>query len=50
MEKYFEIHDKNLPDKYPDIKVLKELEPTRVEYYGYFGKCPESNAFAVIKD
>ncbi len=50
MDKYFEIQDKDLMDKYPDIKVLKELEPTRVAYYCYFGKNPEKGAFAVMKD
>ncbi len=50
MDKYFEIKDKSLLDKYPDIKVLKEIEPVRVAYYCYFGKNPESNAFAVMRD
>ena len=50
MDKYFEIQDKDLLEKYPDIKVLKELEPTRVAYYCYFGKNPESNAFSVMRD
>jgi len=50
MDKYFEIQDKSLVEKYPDIKVLKELKPVRVAYYCYVGKNPEDNAFAVIKE
>ncbi|MHB8064530.1 MAG: AraC family transcriptional regulator, partial [Ruminiclostridium sp.] len=50
LEKYFESQDKKLLEKYPDIKVLKELEPIRVAYYSYFGKNPENNAFEVMKD
>lgn len=50
MDKYFDIQDKDLLKKYPDIKVLKKLEPVRVAYYCYYGKCPETNAFAVMKD
>jgi len=50
MDKYFEIQDKKLLEKYPDIKVLKKLEAIRVAYYCYFGKSPESNAFAVMRD
>lgn len=48
MEKYFEIQDKELLNKYPDIKVLKKLEPMKVAYYNYFGINPEHNAFKVI--
>jgi hypothetical protein len=50
MDKYFEVQDKKLLNKYPDIKVLKQLEPFRVAYYCYFGKSPESNAFTVMRD
>lgn len=49
MDNYFEIQDKKLLEKYPDIKVLKKLEPMRVAYYCYYGKDPETNAFAVMK-
>lgn len=48
MDKYFDIQDKELLEKYPDIKVLKELEPIRVAYYCYNGKEPETRAFAVM--
>jgi len=37
MEKYFEIQDKNLLKKYPNIRVLKELKPTKVAYYKLMG-------------
>ncbi len=50
MDKYFDIQDNELLEKYPDIKVLKELEPMRAAYYCYYGKHPESHAFAVMKD
>lgn len=50
MDKYFEIQDKELLEKYPDIKVLKKLEPVRVAYYCYFGKDPETNAFSAVAD
>lgn len=50
MDKYFYIQDKELLHKYPDIKVLKEMEPIKVAYYCYFGKEPENHAFEVIVD
>jgi AraC family transcriptional regulator len=50
MDKYFDIQDSELLEKYPDIKVLKELEPMRVAYYCYYGKEPENHAFDVIID
>jgi AraC-like DNA-binding protein len=50
MEKYFDIQDSELLEKYPDIKVLKELKPCRVAYYCYYGREPESGAFSVISD
>ena len=48
LDKYFTVQDQTLLDKYPDIKVLKQLEPVRVAYYRYYGKNPESGAFRVI--
>lgn len=48
MDKYFDIQDSKLLEKYPDIKVLKELEPMRVAYYCYYGRDPEGNAFDTI--
>lgn len=48
MDKFFEIQDRKLLDKYPDIKVLKELQPVRVAYYCYFGSDPETKAFEVM--
>ena len=50
MEKYFDIQDNKLIEKYPDIKVLKELEPTRVAYFCYYGKEPEHHAFNVLAE
>lgn len=50
LDKYFDIQDKELLEKYPDIKVLKELPAMKVAYYCYFGKGPESKAWEVISD
>lgn len=50
LEKYYDVQDGELLDKYPDIKVLKELKPFRVAYYCYYGLEPESGAFAVMSD
>lgn len=50
LDKYFDIQDKDLLEKYPDIKVLKELKPFRVAYYCYFGKEPETRAFSVMSN
>ena len=50
MDKYFEVQDKEMLEKYPDIKVLKELQPMRVAYYCYYGKNPENGAFSVMND
>jgi len=50
MDRYFDIQDEKLLDKYPDIKVLKEIEPMRVAYYCYYGTNPEDGAFKVINE
>ncbi len=50
MDKFFEVQDKTLLERYPDIKVLKKLEPVKVAYYNYIGTNPEHNAFQVIKE
>ncbi|MCX7709240.1 MAG: AraC family transcriptional regulator [Clostridia bacterium] len=50
LEKFIDIQDKELLEKYPDIKVLKELKPMRVAYYCYYGTEPESRAFSVMSD
>ncbi len=42
MDKYFEVQEKELLDRYPDIKVLKKLEPVKVAYFNYFGRNPET--------
>lgn len=48
LDKYFDIQDKGLLEKYPEIKVLKEVEPMRVAYYCFYGKEPENGAFGVM--
>ena len=50
MEKYYEEQEKDLLEKYPEIRVLKKLEPMKVAYYNYFGKNPEDGAFKVINE
>jgi AraC-like DNA-binding protein/DNA gyrase inhibitor GyrI len=50
LDKYFDIQDGELLEKYPDIKVLKELKPFRVAYYRYYGPEPEEKAFSVMKN
>lgn len=50
LEKYYDIQDPELLEKYPDIKVLKELKPCRVAYYCYYGSEPEKGAFSVMRD
>jgi len=49
MDKFFDKQDKTLQEKYPEIKMLRKLEPIRAAYCCYFGKNPEDNAFAVMK-
>lgn len=45
MEKYLGKQETDLLEKYPDIKVLKELSPMRVACYHYYGTDPEGHAF-----
>lgn len=49
MEKYFETENKELFEKYPDIKVIRKLEDMKVACYTYFGPDPESHAFDTLK-
>jgi len=46
MEKYY--NEDELDEKYPDIRVLKEIPPMRVAYYCYYGESPEDNAFRIV--
>jgi AraC-like DNA-binding protein/DNA gyrase inhibitor GyrI len=50
MDKYFEIQNPELLEKYPDIKVLKEMELIRTASFCYFGKEPETHAFQVMME
>lgn len=49
MEYYFETGNKELEEKYPDIKVIKELEDMKVACFTYYGKDPEHHAFETMK-
>lgn len=48
MDKFIEIQDEKLLNKYPEIHVLKELEPHTVASYCFVGKNPEMNAWGVM--
>lgn len=49
MDEYFELKDKKLLEQYPDIKVLKKLEPMKTACFKYFGKDCEHHAFEEMK-
>ncbi len=48
MDRYSE-ENRELAEKYPDIKVIRQLEPMKVACFTYFGDAPEDNAFAALK-
>ena len=48
MDKFFQIQDEELLKKYPEIRVMKELEPLSVASYCYVGRDPEINAWSVM--
>lgn len=48
MEKYFE-ENSELAERYPEIKVIKKLEPMKVACFTYFGEDPEGHAFEEMK-
>lgn len=50
MDKHFVTENEEMLDKYPDIKVLKNLPQMRVAYYCYYGRNPEDGAFKVMKE
>ncbi|WP_432405686.1 effector binding domain-containing protein [Wukongibacter sp. M2B1] len=50
LDKYYDIQDENLLTRYPDIKVMKEMDPIKVAYFEYYGNNPEINAFKVLLD
>lgn len=49
MDKYFEIQDQELSEKYPDIKVLKETAPFYAAAFRAVSKTPENDAFMGLK-
>lgn len=49
MEKLFESVNTELTEKYPDIKVIRELPEMKVACYTYYGNNPEDHAYEVIK-
>ncbi|MBE5779367.1 MAG: helix-turn-helix domain-containing protein [Clostridiales bacterium] len=48
VEKWFET-DGRLAEKYPDIKVIRELPPMQVACFTYYGHQPEDHAFESLK-
>lgn len=50
MEKYIDVKEFIDNEKYPGVKVLKDLEPVKVAYYKYFGEKPEYNALKVMNN
>jgi AraC family transcriptional regulator len=50
METYFDVQDEDLLQKYPDIKVLKDLKPFFLASYIATSHTPEHDAFSVIKE
>lgn len=50
MEQYFETNNRELLEKYPDIKVIRNLQEMKVACYTYFGPDPEKHAFEKIKE
>ncbi|MAT44096.1 MAG: hypothetical protein CL609_17315 [Anaerolineaceae bacterium] len=45
MDQHFEILEQDLANKYPKIKVIKQLAPLKVVSFCYFGKHPEDHAW-----
>lgn len=50
MEQFFECKNTELTDKYPDIKVIRELPEMKVACFTYFGKDPEEHAYNKLKE
>ncbi|ERJ13226.1 AraC family transcriptional regulator [Haloplasma contractile] len=49
LDQYYDISENvESLDEYPDIKVLKEIQPMKVAYYCFYGKHPEYQAFKVM--
>ena len=48
MDNIFENNE--LTQKYPDIKVIKELKSMKVACFSYYGKCPEDHAYEILKE
>ncbi len=41
--------NRELAEKYPDIKVIRQLEPMKTACFTYFGDAPEDHAFAALR-
>lgn len=50
MEKYFDTENRELIEKYPDIKVIRKLEDMKVACFTYFGEDPETHSFEKLRD
>lgn len=49
MNTIFETQNTELAEKYPEIKVIRELPEMKVACFTYFGENPEDHAFEVLK-
>jgi len=49
MNTEFDRQDKASEERYPDVKVIKEMQQMRVACFSYFGEAPENHAFAEMK-
>ena len=50
LDKYYDVQDKTMLEKYPEIKVLKEIEPMKVAYFHAFGDKAEGTAMTKVWD
>lgn len=49
MNDFFETQNKELVEKYPEIKVIRQLPEMKVACFTYYGKDPEDHAFDTLK-
>lgn len=49
MSLFFETQNNELIDKYPEIKVIRELPEMKTACFTYFGRNPEDHAFEALK-
>lgn len=50
MEQFFECNNPELAEKYPDIKVIRDLPEMKAACFTYFGETPEDHAYNRLKE